>query len=160
MACATEGMGSTGKDRSTNRRFWKGLSDSSEPILTIFSYRVADPRLIRTIMPLQPAPTVAREYRPTDRKWVTDTNVHHYMTVEGFDASFATAVSSALDMLEVQLEDEASRFLIAEASDSSEPVGCVFFSADDARVGRLRLFYYPLNGSKPPASSRSASANE
>jgi len=92
-------------------------------------------------MPTQPASPVLREYQPTDRTWVRDTNVHHYVAVEGFDPSFAMAVCNVLDMLEARLEDEHSRFIIVEASDSRARVGCVFFSAEGARVGRIRLFY-------------------
>ena len=102
---------------------------------------MADPSYIRTIMPSDPATIVVREYSPTDRKWVTDANVRHYVTEEDFDANFATAVSSALSMLAAQYENETSRFLIVETSDSHEPVGCVFFSAEDVGIGRLRLFY-------------------
>lgn len=80
------------------------------PSCLIFSYQVADQGLIEAIMSPQPAPIVVRDYSPTDRKWVTDTNVYHYMTEEGFDASFATAVSSTLGMLAVQHENETCRF--------------------------------------------------
>lgn len=92
-------------------------------------------------MPSKAVPTSFRDYRSTDREWVTAANVRHYRAVEGFDANFAAAVSSALNMLEARIEDETSRFLIVEESETRLPVGCTFFSADEPKVGRLRLFY-------------------
>lgn len=82
-----------------------------------------------------------RDYRTSDRDWVETTNVRHYTATEGFGSSFATAVSSALDSLEAALEEETSKFLIAETLDVGRPVGSVFFSAENTTTGRLRLFY-------------------
>ena len=87
-----------------------------------------------------PAQILFRDYRPADRGWVMAANARHYTEVEGFDASFARAVSGALDLLEAG-RDDASRFLIVEPGKDAPPVGCVFFSPEDPRTGRLRLFY-------------------
>ncbi|RYH00820.1 GNAT family N-acetyltransferase [Salipiger sp. IMCC34102] len=82
-----------------------------------------------------------RDYRLTDREWVATVSVDHYTRIEGFDPSFAKAVSTALDLLEARNDEEASRFLIVETVETRRPVGCVFLSADEPTTGRLRLFY-------------------
>lgn len=82
-----------------------------------------------------------RNYRLTDREWVSTVNVDHYTRVEGFDPSFEKAVSTALDLLEARVDEKSSRYLIVEAGETRRPVGCVFFSADEPAIGRLRLFY-------------------
>jgi len=48
MACATEGMGSTGKDRSTNRRFWEvvPIAKKQYPALKFFVFFALDPLII------------------------------------------------------------------------------------------------------------------
>lgn len=84
---------------------------------------------------------VFRDYRATDRQWVETANVHHYTVVEGFDASFAQAVASALDLLEASQHENTSRFLIVEGGEGGDPVGCVFLCVDTATAARLRLFY-------------------
>jgi GNAT superfamily N-acetyltransferase len=85
--------------------------------------------------------TFLRDYRPDDRKWVIDSNVIHYTTVEGFDADFSAAVSASLEAIEARFEEEISRFLIAEERDTGQPVGCAFLTKDEASVGRVRLVY-------------------
>lgn len=92
-------------------------------------------------MPPEAIRTLFRDYRRSDRDWVTAANVHYYRSVEGFDVSFAATVSSALDLLETSLEVETSRFVIVEECETSLPVGCAFFAADQPKVGRLRLVY-------------------
>jgi GNAT superfamily N-acetyltransferase len=92
-------------------------------------------------MPSELTTASFRDYRPADREWVTEANVHHYERVEGFDPSFAKAVSTALDLLEEKLNEDTSKFLIVEAGEMRHPVGCVFFSAENSASGRLRLFY-------------------
>ncbi|SFB82593.1 GNAT family N-acetyltransferase [Tropicimonas isoalkanivorans] len=82
-----------------------------------------------------------RSYKPSDRDWIIRANVRHYERIDGFDPSFAEAVSKALDLLEERIDDDTSKFLIAEAGEIRRPVGCVFFSTERAAVGRLRLFY-------------------
>lgn len=82
-----------------------------------------------------------REFRTADREWVAAANIRHYTELEGFDASFARAVDSALDMLVAGRNDEGSKFLIAERTDASTPAGCIFFSAETPETGRIRLFY-------------------
>lgn len=87
------------------------------------------------------ASVTVREFRTADREWVATANIRHYTEVEAFDASFAQAVDSALDMLLAVRNDEGSKFLIAERKDVSAPAGCIFFSAETPETGRIRLFY-------------------
>ena len=87
------------------------------------------------------ASVTVREFRTADREWVATANIRHYTEVEAFDASFAQAVDSALDMLLAVRNDEGSKFLIAERKDVSAPAGCIFFSAETPETGRTRLFY-------------------
>lgn len=83
--------------------------------------------------------TEFRRYRPEDRRWVTAAHIDHYRNVEGFDAQFDKALSQALTLLERQSSEASSRFIIAQHERCS--VGCIFFSAESERTGRIRLFY-------------------
>lgn len=107
----------------------------------IYSYQASGPSLIPKIMRPEPAPILFRDYCPADRTWVTTANVHHYTAIEGFDVSFAEAVSNALDLLEAQIKEENSKFLIVVSGEVRRSVGCVFFCAEEPKAGRLRLFY-------------------
>ncbi|WP_112323540.1 GNAT family N-acetyltransferase [Oceanibium sediminis] len=80
-----------------------------------------------------------RSYRSTDRDWVHAAHLHHYEKAEGFSPDFGDAVSGALDLLEARIGDGRSRFTIAEAA--GHRVGCIFFCAETAAAGRIRLFY-------------------
>ena len=89
----------------------------------------------------EPRTTTFRDYRFVDRHWVVAANVDYYTHSEGFDPSFADAVSDALDFLETKLEEVGSKFIIVETDNVPHPVGCVFFAAEASKRGRLRLFY-------------------
>ena len=80
-----------------------------------------------------------RSYQGTDRIWVEDANVRFYRAFHDFDSTFADAVSAALDLLEGQMSDARSLYLIAESG--RQPVGCIFLSAETSTVSRIRLFY-------------------
>lgn len=80
-----------------------------------------------------------RSYQNDDRAWVTDVNSRFYQSFHGFDATFADAVRAALDLLEGQMVDVNSNYLIAEAA--NHPIGSIFFSSELPAVGRIRLFY-------------------
>ncbi len=90
-------------------------------------------------MPAETTDIALRTYALDDRDWVRDANVEHYTQAEGFDATFAKAVSDALDFLEPQIENANSDFIIAHAN--RVPVGCIFFAPETATTGRIRLFY-------------------
>jgi GNAT superfamily N-acetyltransferase len=66
-------------------------------------------------------------------------NLRFYRTFHDFDATFADAMNAALDLLEAQLSDVTSTYLIAESSQG--PAGCIFFSSETSTAGRIRLFY-------------------
>lgn len=88
-----------------------------------------------------PAAIEFRDFRVADREWVETQNIRHYTQVEGFDPSFATAVTAALDRLQDAIGERGSKFLIVETRQGRQPVGCVFFTAETPTSGRLRLFY-------------------
>lgn len=67
-------------------------------------------------------------------------NLRFYRTYHDFDATFADdAMCAALDLLEAQLSDATSTYVIAESLQS--PAGCIFFSSETSTAGRIRLFY-------------------
>jgi GNAT superfamily N-acetyltransferase len=80
-----------------------------------------------------------RTYQRSDRAWVIRENLRFYSSVHGFDASFADALMAALEHLETQLGHPTSTYLIAE--NPTEPIGCIFLSADNHGTTRIRLFY-------------------
>ena len=80
-----------------------------------------------------------RSYRTDDREWVMKSNLRFYRTFHDFDATFADALSAALDLLEAQLSNATSTYLIAESLQG--PAGCIFFSSEMSTAGRIRLFY-------------------
>ncbi|MBZ8119881.1 GNAT family N-acetyltransferase [Roseovarius sp. LXJ103] len=80
-----------------------------------------------------------RVYQSEDRTWVEESNVRFYRAVHNFDATFAVAVNSALDLLERQKSLVDSLYLVAEAE--KQPVGCIFLCAETPAAGRIRLFY-------------------
>ena len=81
-----------------------------------------------------------RAFQSSDRAWVRNANLRFYQTVHGFDASFARTVDDALDVLESQMSDAASAYLMAESLIG--PVGCIFLSREAPGIGRIRLFYF------------------
>ncbi|SEM79156.1 GNAT family N-acetyltransferase [Palleronia pelagia] len=87
-----------------------------------------------------PAPSL-RPFGPGDGDWLRAVHLDHYQRVEGFDASFAAAVDSAIASLHVRAHDPRSLFQIAEAG--GVPRGSLFLAPDDHHdaAGRLRLFY-------------------
>lgn len=80
-----------------------------------------------------------RPYQHSDRDWVTLVNSHFYQRSHGFDATFLDALNAALDLLEKQISESTSTYLIAEAAKG--PVGCIFLSAEPQNAARIRLFY-------------------
>lgn len=87
-----------------------------------------------------PAPSL-RPFGPGDGDWLRAVHLEHYQRVEGFDASFAAAVDSAIAALNDRAHDPRSLFQIVETGGA--PRGSLFLSPHDHHdaAGRLRLFY-------------------
>ncbi|MEM6587511.1 MAG: GNAT family N-acetyltransferase [Pseudomonadota bacterium] len=80
-----------------------------------------------------------RQYHTRDRSWVEETNLRFYQTAHGFDGSFCKTVKDVLNTLEKQVSHPGVCYLVAEAE--KQPIGCIFLSADNPDIGRIRLFY-------------------
>ena len=91
---------------------------------------VKNPRALGTVAPSSPY---------LAKCVVAAANIGFYRDVHGFDATFAAAVTAALDFLDSRASQPANCYLIAESR--NRPIGCIFLCAETPTEARIRLFY-------------------
>lgn len=83
--------------------------------------------------------THIRPYTLDDRAAVERMNAVYYIADHGFDASFAKAVTAAMDSIAPSIEAGTGMGWVIEHQ--GKVAGSIFLTPDEAATGRIRLFF-------------------